>query len=304
MAFRVVFIENEASLKYKLDNIIVSINGIDTWIPLEDISMIVLDNLKSTLSTRLMAILAKESISLIICDQQHLPIGFYSCYDLHSRSSKIIGKQIQMEKSLTDIFLKEIMAAKLNNQASVLELLEMPKESIEKVKNFAKEIQPGDPSNREAHGAKVYFNQLMGKSFSRGDDSILLNSGLNYGYTIVRSYLSRLCVGYGLNTQIGVQHCNEYNRFNLVDDLIEPIRPIIDIFAYRLLEDAEYFTGKHRESLVNFLNHKIIYNGKKQYISNALEEYIMSIAKKYVLGDLTGVEFPHVNNYLGEEDEV
>ena len=69
----------------------------------------------------------------------------------------------------------------------------------------------------------------MGTTFSRGNEDILLNSGLDYGYTIIRAYIARLCVGYGLNSQLGIHHKNEFNRFNLIDDLMEPIRPFIDL---------------------------------------------------------------------------
>ena len=49
MAFRVVMIENEVTIKVKLNNLIVNKNGEDIWIPLDDISVIVLDNLASML---------------------------------------------------------------------------------------------------------------------------------------------------------------------------------------------------------------------------------------------------------------
>ena len=54
MAFRVVLIENEVTIKVKLNNLIVTKEGEDIWIPLDDISMIVLDNLSSMLSARLL----------------------------------------------------------------------------------------------------------------------------------------------------------------------------------------------------------------------------------------------------------
>ena len=47
MAFRVVLIENEVRIRVKLNNLIVTREGRDIWIPLDDISMIVLDNLAS-----------------------------------------------------------------------------------------------------------------------------------------------------------------------------------------------------------------------------------------------------------------
>ena len=43
MAFRVILIENEVTIKVKLNNLIITKCGEDIWIPLDDISMIVLD---------------------------------------------------------------------------------------------------------------------------------------------------------------------------------------------------------------------------------------------------------------------
>jgi len=78
MAFRVILIENEVTIKVKLNNLIITKCGEDIWIPLDDISMIVLDNLASNLSTRLMCQLAEQGVGLMLCNQQHLPTGFYS----------------------------------------------------------------------------------------------------------------------------------------------------------------------------------------------------------------------------------
>lgn len=60
MAFRVVLIENEVTIKVKLNNLIVTKEGEDIWIPLDDISMIVLDNLSSMLSARLLCQLSEQ----------------------------------------------------------------------------------------------------------------------------------------------------------------------------------------------------------------------------------------------------
>lgn len=100
-------IENEVVIKVKLNNLIVTKDGEDIWIPLDDISMIVLDNLASNLSVRLMCQLSEQGIGLMICNQEHLPTGFYSAYDNHSRSSKVIGYQIRKEKDYYDELWKK-----------------------------------------------------------------------------------------------------------------------------------------------------------------------------------------------------
>lgn len=158
----------------------------------------------------------------------------------------------------------------------------------------------GDKSNREAHAAKVYFNLLMGTSFSRGNENILLNSGLDYGYAVLRGYLARVCVGYGLNTQIGIHHKNEYNRFNLVDDLMEPLRPFVDIVAYELMKEDQYFTVEHRRKLVNILNMKIKYRNKNMYLCNMIENYVEQFAS-LIMERSKDIVFPDINDFLGEE---
>ena len=242
MAFRVVLIENEVTIKVKLNNLIVTKEGEDIWIPLDDISMIVMDNLATVISVRLLCQLSEQGIGLMICNQEHLPTGYYSSFNNHSRASKVIGYQISKEKEYYDKVWKQIVEAKIQNQAKAYLRMLGDYDGSCQIEAFAFDILNGDKSNREAHAAKVYFNLLMGTSFSRGNDDILLNSGLDYGYAVLRSYIARVCVGYGLNTQLGIHHKSEYNRFNLVDDLMEPLRPLVDIVAFEIMKYDKYFT--------------------------------------------------------------
>lgn len=303
MGFRLVMIENDVSIKLKLDNLIIQKDEKSLWIPIEDISMLLIDNMKTTLTSRMLCALAEHNVGIIFCNQEHLPIGFYSSYDNHSRISKSIHYQIDASYEYYNTLWQLIIKAKIKNQRKVLEKLNKNPNVIEIMNQFCNDVCIGDTTNREAHAAKVYFNELMECSFSRGNEDILLNSGLDYGYSIFRSYLAKLCVGYGLNSQLGIHHRNEYNRFNLVDDLIEPFRPFVDYFAYLLLMKEKYFTGEHRHQLVNLLNHKIIYKEKKMYLCNAMEEYVSNIASE-IAGKGNKIEFPNVNQYLGELDEI
>ena len=304
MAFRVVLIENEVAIRVKLNNLIVTKNGEDIWIPLDDISMIVMDNLSSMLSARLLCQLSEQGIGLMICNQEHLPTGYYSAYDNHSRSSKVIGYQINKEKEYYDILWKRVVEEKIRNQAKSYYRMTGDKNGFIQIEAFALELLGGDKSNREAHAAKVYFNLLMGTSFSRGNEDILLNSGLDYGYSILRSYIARVCVGYGLNTQIGIHHKSEYNRFNLVDDLMEPLRPLVDIVAYEILKDSQYFMPEHRHQLVNLLNMKIRYRNKKMYVCNMIENYVEQYAS-LIMGRCEDIVFPDIDEFIGEEsDEI
>ena len=298
MAFRIIFIENEINAKIKLDNLVLNTPEGEIWIPVSDISVIVLDNLRITLSTRFLCTLAQNNVSLVLCDEKHLPIGLFCSYDNHSRAFKHLEFQIKTNGEFYDRLWKDIVVRKILNQAEVIKKVGKREEIYDAIKKMAYETRNGDKTNREAHAAKIYFNELMDTTFSRGNDELLLNSGLDYGYTIIRSYIARICVGYGLNSQLGI-HMNEYNRFNLVDDLMEPIRPMLDYFAYFLLEGEEYFTAEHRKKLINFLNHKIIYRNKKMYIANVIEEYVSQYAA-LLAGNRKDIDLPVFDGYEGD----
>ena len=302
MSYRVVILENEINVSIRLDNLIIDKSGEDIWIPLSDISSLVIDNMKITLTSRMLTALAENNVATIICDSSHNPIGLYSAYDIHSRSSKMLMSQINQMGNVDNIW-KEVIKSKIENQRDVLGILEVDdyEQLQDKLYGYIQQLKEKDVDSTEAHAAKEYFKGLGGEGFNRRNDSILLNSGLNYGYAIIRSYIAKLCVGTGLNTQIGLHHRSEYNRFNLVDDLMEPIRPFVDLYVYRLLSEAEYFLPEHRHKLVNILNHKCRYRSKIMYMANALEGYVEQFSKWYRDGELE-IVFPSVLDYIGEED--
>ena len=302
MGFRVVLIENEVKINLNLKNLVINKDDSEIWIPLDDISIIVIDNLNTHITTRMLSILAEENISLIICDKKHLPIGSFLTYENNVRASKMIKYQIDLNEEDKNKLWDEIVKSKICNQQETLNiLLETVNEQY--LNDYAKDIIDGDKFNREGTAAKVYFTFLMGNSFSRSNSDILLNSALDYGYSIVRSYIAKLIIAYGFNCQLGFHHKSEYNPFNLVDDVMEPIRPILDICAYRMMKNEKFFLPEHRRNLINFINHYIVYNGKNMYIGNMIEEYIIQIINA-VKNKNTKIIFPKSSDYKGEISEI
>lgn len=302
MGFRSLLIENELKISLRLGNVVITKEGEDIWLPINDVNIIVVDTPKVTISSRILCALAEAGICIVICDHHHLPVGYYGAYDNHSRSSKILKMQIEKSVADTDALWKEIVTAKIENQAEVITRL-IGREAGDGIRRYISDIQPGDPSNREGHAARQYFNLYGGSGFSRRNDDMILNSGLNYGYAIVRSYLAKVCVSVGLNTQIGIHHRNEYNRFNLVDDLLEPIRPFVDLYVIQLMKEEEYFKPEHRRKLVNLLNHMVKYKNKKMYLSNALEDYVEQAANWFADSNAK-ILFLEISGYMGEQDEL
>ena len=77
---------------------------------------------------------------------------------------------------------------------------------------------------------------------------------LNYGYTIARSATARAVVAAGLHPSIGLHHSNDGNALRLVDDLIEPFRPLVDYKVWLLQQKGQTeLTPESKRSLVRVL---------------------------------------------------
>jgi len=66
-----------------------------------------------------------------------------------------------------------------------------------------------------------------------------VNGLLNYGYTVARAATARAVVAAGLHPSIGLHHSHDENAMRLVDDLMEPFRPLVDLQVWRLVQSGQ-----------------------------------------------------------------
>lgn len=189
-----------------------------------------------------------------------------------------------------------IIKGKIANQAEVLECFSADMQAIEYLLAFEEQVDLDDVTNREGVAAKVYFRSLFGELFIRernAADSI--NIALNYGYAIIRSMLARSVVAKGLLPTLGIKHRNPYNHFNLVDDFIEPYRPLIDQWVYsNIYEPSQPFAREKRLGLIEALTGKIIYDNKKYCVAQSMNIYIDSIINFMKTGEENLIKMPNV----------
>lgn len=143
----------------------------------------------------------------------------------------------------------------------------------------------------------MYFNSLFGAKFSRENDCIE-NACMDYGYAIVRAQVARSITSQGLLPMLGIFHRNEYNSYNLADDLMEPFRPILDwyILTIVLKEKPEYLTYDLRLQLVDFLNQSIYVEGRRCYMNQAINTFVLSFIKAMETNDVTKLKIIDLNN--------
>lgn len=271
MSWRTVVVTQNAKLDYQLGYLV--IRGQDTHkIHLNEIAVLIIESTSVSLTTYLLNELSKNKVKVIFCDEKRNPFcELLPYYGSHDTSQKI-RKQIAWTDYDKQMIWTEIVAEKISKQATVLETF--GKSEANMLRGYIEELEFGDTSNREGHAAKVYFNALFGKSFTRADDNSI-NAALNYGYSILLSMFNREVVANGYITQIGVFHDNMFNQYNLASDLMEPFRPLVDSFVY--LMKPEVFESDEKHEVLQFLEQDVYIDGRKENMLNGIKIYTKSI---------------------------
>ena len=271
MSWRIVVISRRAKLDYKLDYMVV--RGQDTVkVHLSEISTLIVESTEVSLTAALLSELTKRKVKVIFCDEKRNPSSeLISYYGSHDTSLKV-RQQIQWDADIKGAVWTEIVTEKIRKQRNLLESLDKGEAIL--LTEYLKEIEYNDATNREGHAAKVYFNALFGKDFSRSME-IPINAALNYGYALILSAVNREIVKVGYITQLGLFHDNMFNQFNLGSDLMEPFRPLIDRKVIQMM--PMQFEHEEKMELVNILNDTVMIDGKEQFLNNAIGIYCRSI---------------------------
>lgn len=291
MSFRTVVVSNSASLNVKHNNLVIN-NGNEFLIPIEDISVLLIEGVAVNLTNRLLAKLSQNNVATVICNEKHLPEATIIPINSHHRSYKVLKEQINQSASFNKRIWKNIIKQKINNQARCLELNSI--RGSEFLLNLSGSVESGDKGNREAIAAKFYFKKLFDENFTR-DDDVGVNFALNYGYTIMRSLVARTLVIYGFNSALGVHHCNELNSFNLADDFMEVLRPIVDNWVYKNInsENTE-LTREERIKLVDLVNCNCIIEKQNHSVMNAVDKMISSYKTACNKKDFRVLKLPEI----------
>lgn len=272
MSWRTVVISNSAKLDYKMGYMLVRQKEI-TQIHMSEIALLLIESTAVSITASLLAELTKQKVKVIFCDEKRNPSSeLIPYYGSHDTSSKV-RTQVAWDKETKLMIWTEIVSEKIRNQKKLLELAGKEDEAV-LLQSYLEEIKPGDETNREGHAAKVYFNGLFGKDFSRTAD-IPFNAALNYGYGILLSAVNREIVSNGYITQLGLFHDNMFNQFNLGSDLMEPFRIFVDRKVFEM--EPEKLEHEEKLQLVNLMNLEVKIDGQNNYLINAIKIYCRSV---------------------------
>ena len=290
MEYRNIFLANPARLSVQREQLVIE-QAEKFTVPLEDISAVLIESQQVQLTVHAVAALAAHGVTVFLCDEKHLPCAQILPINQYCRQRKLLTAQFEMGKPLKKQLWQRIIIQKIRNQAECLRLL--GKDRWEEIRQLADQVLSDDSDNREAVAAALYFPLLFGEGFSRSDDDPR-NAALNYGYAILRGGIARNLVVHGLEPCIGLHHRSELNNFNLADDLIEPFRPIVDLYvAQNFSKEDEVLTPKQKAGLFNLTNYLVKQGGRKYRVMLAIDRACASLASSVVEASLL-LELPEL----------
>jgi len=234
MSWRHVVISRPGKLSLNNGNLKIQQEKEDSFIPLEDISSLVIESGRVTVTSSLLSEMSGSGIAVYFCDKKHIPNGCLLEFNGHSRQIHMIEVQMGLTKPFCKRLWQAVIQAKIANQSRVLD--HFNPDIKNPLKGLDKHVTSGDRGNLEAVAARWYWHGLFGKGFSRRKECIQ-NACLDYGYSLVRGLVARTLVGFGFFPSIGIHHCSQLNNFNLADDFLEPFRPAVDGFVRKFVNE-------------------------------------------------------------------
>lgn len=202
---------------------------------------------------------------------------------------------------------------KIKNQRNALNAIRKKsianKEAITKLDTYISELKCVEDDKTllgiEGTAARVYFPQIFDNVNWRGRKprikSDYVNVTLDIGYSLLFNLVDSLLQVYGFDVYYGVYHKAFYMRKSLACDLIEPLRPIVDIAVrkavnlhqckeedFEIIQNQYCLSYKKSPAYVSFLMEAIL--EEKENIFLYIQNYYRCFMKGRDISQYRGIE--------------
>jgi len=263
--------------------VIVKKTGDRVTLPFEQVGVVMLAHPHLTLSASAIARIAQHKGMVVVCEH-YLPVAMLLPVGTHSTAARNYALQTMVKPGLKKRLWSFVVSTKIRFQSDLLDRWGR----TNPIRKMASLVQLGDKTNMEGHAARLYWEALFGEDFVRDREAGDANRFLNYGYTVLRACVARAICASGLHPSFGIYHHNQYNSYGLVDDLMEPFRPLVDDVVYQILTrgdgDAELTPSIKRE-LVGVLRRRVLMDGRRYELFDALSLVSSSLLASYEQGE-------------------
>lgn len=258
-------------------------------VPLDDIAAVIANAHGLSYTNNLLVALAERGAPFVLCAANHNAVGMLLPIDGNFEQAKRIEAQIAASLPTHKRLWAAVVRSKLEQQAAALAATGAPTAPLSAL---VSKVKSGDPENIEAQGAQRYWRLLFGDAFRRDQDGGGLNGMLNYGYTVLRAATARAVVAAGLHPSIGLHHSNDNNAMRLVDDVMEPFRPVIDLKVWHLRRNGENeVNAETKRALVRTLYDDMQTEAGATPVMVCTQKLAVSLAQVY-LGERDKLDLP------------
>jgi CRISPR-associated protein Cas1 len=258
----------------------------------EDVGVLIVDTPTARYTHGTLMELLGQGAVVVLCGPDHLPGAILTSCAGNTLQTERLAAQLGATRPLKKRLWQQIVQQKVRNQAANL-----PEGSKQRrdLLDLVKRVRSGDSGNAEAHAARLYWQVWLPRSergFRRGNKSEAPNNFLNYGYAALRAAVARAIAGAGLHPSIGIHHHNRYDAFCLADDLVEPLRPLVDRVARGIfLEGHEEINKETKTRLLGLLLEPVALAGARGPLFVHLERMLASLVRCYA-GETVRLDIP------------
>ncbi|HET7569270.1 MAG TPA: type II CRISPR-associated endonuclease Cas1 [Gammaproteobacteria bacterium] len=277
---RILLIENPARLSVDLGRIRIERDEHkDLFVLPSDVAALVLHHHTIEMTSQVLRVLADSRSVLIVTDDKHHPSGYLTpMYGLPQASMRL-QQQLALPPEVQARLWQNIVRARIRTEA--LNLRHFQLKGALRLERLEKEVEPGDKAHAEGQAAKHYWIHFFGADFRRdkrgADDT--LNIALNYGYAALRALVAREVAVASLVPMLGVGHANRDNPFNLVDDLMEPYRFVVERHIRRHESRLDEFTTETRMLILGFIKATVKLGDMNFRLPAAVRETVSSYCR-------------------------
>lgn len=282
-----ICIQSPAKISVSDSVLLVERNGPTVKVPLEDIWVLIIETHRAQISTSALSSVVDAGIGVMLCGDNHMPNGLLLPLGAHSRHAAIVEDQLAISKPLSKRIWQRIVMQKIKNQARVLELQGIDSTAVS---SLVTQVHSGDKDNREAVAAQAYFKSLTSESTRRNGP---LTAALDYGYAVLRAGIAREAVSGGWLVSRGIHHSSVYNAFNLVDDLIEPFRPVVDLMVMHDNLGGE-LTKEKRANLASVFELLVKVEDETMSVQTAIQEELDGLKRSVLQANASLMRLPEV----------
>lgn len=275
------FTLSPARLSLRYGQLVIERSGFpETTAPMDELAVVILAQRQLTITQPALNALMLANAVILVCDETLHPSGMMLPLAGHHQQTTRMLAQAAAAKPLKKRIWQQLVTAKVRSQGRLLDEVLHDDAGLYAM---ADTVRSGDTMNIEGQAAQRYWPLLFNDAmFRRRRDAEDQNKLLNYGYAVLRAAVARSVCAVGLHPSLGVQHHSRSNAYCLVDDIMEPYRPLVDAVVRDLV--GQYgkelpLAGFAKERLIQSLHSPLQSLGERRTALAWIERTCSSVAQ-------------------------